>query len=178
MDGLPAIRELREKYTLLRALRLEQLAGEAGDPRPRLRALAARFPGALRELDALPLERIEARIRELDEVLRGERSVPPWARLCAEYHAWMRAALAIRRAAGAARDRGRALAWLAFPRSAELEPSSSDLHEVLDEVLRPHGGRLNRWLFERLARRAGLTAAEVERLIFEPGPHRGRGAPV
>lgn len=168
-----AMRELRDKYVAMRAMRVEHEAGAGGDPRERMRALAARFPGALREIDELPLATIEARIAELDEVLRTEREAPRWAIGLAEYHAWMRAALAIRREAGVERDRDRALAWIEAQPAAGT-PSREELREALGAMLRPPDGRLNRWLFERLARREGVSREAIEARLFTPGPHRAR----
>lgn len=167
------MRELRDKYVAMLAMRVEHEAGAGGDPRERMRALAARFPGALREIDELPLATIEARIAELDEVLRTEREAPPWALGLADYHAWMRAALAIRREAGVERDRDRALAWIEAQPAAGT-PSREELREALDAMLRPPDGRLNRWLFERLAQREGVSCEAIEARLFAPGPHRAR----
>lgn len=87
-------RELREKYAELRALRTD---ASGADPTRRMRALAARFPGALREIDALPLETIDARLRALDAVLAGAPEAE-WMRIAAAFHVAMRAALDRRRA--------------------------------------------------------------------------------
>ncbi len=168
------VRELREKYLEMRAMRVAHANGEGGDPRRRMRALAARFPGALREIDELPLEVIEARIEELDAALAGRREAPRWAVLLERYHAWMRAVLAIRRAAGAERDHARALAWIEGAPEEEGGPRREELRAALDAILRPPEGRLNRWIFERLGRDAGLDPAQAEAALFPAGGHRGR----
>ncbi len=161
MSSLAAMRALLEKYVEMRAMRLEDSHHPAHDPSARMRALAARFPGALREIDALPLEVIEARIAEL-EAARGT-SAPRWAQQMAEYHAWMRAALALRRAAGPTRDRALALAWI---ERHEHELPHEMLRGALDGVLRPPRGRLNQWVFACLARAHGESPAAIEARLF------------
>jgi len=59
--------------------------------------LASAFPGALRELDRLPLAQIEARMRALADVLATARAPEAWMELQSAYHGFMRAALRIRR---------------------------------------------------------------------------------
>lgn len=168
------MRELRDKYVEMRAMRVAHARGEGGDPRERMRALAARFPGALREIDELPLEVIEARIEELDAALAGHHEAPRWAVLLERYHAWMRAVLAIRRAAGAARDHARALAWIEGAPEEHGGPRREELRAALDAILRPPAGRLSRWIFERLGREEGLEASQVEAALFPAGGHSGR----
>ena len=70
-DPRSALVALSEKYAVLARLRDEPLATEAGDyaarRRAEKRAIAARFPGALRELDALPCRELQARGRASEE---------------------------------------------------------------------------------------------------------------
>ncbi len=137
------------------------------DPREAMRALAARFPGALREIDELPLSTIEERIDALDRALSGTSRVPRWALVLSDYHGWMRAALAMRRAAGASRDRAAALRWLDTEYvSAPDAPTREELLAALDAILKPPDGRLNRWLFDRLAHIHGASCEEVESEAF------------
>ncbi len=160
------VRELREKYVEMRAMRIEDASGRGGDPRARMRALAARFPGALREIDELPLATIERRIEDLERVIDGAMAPPRWARALAEYHGFMRVALAVRRHAGRGRERGRALAWVEQYRPGPDEPSAEALRAGLDHVLRPPNGRLSRWVLALLAERHGGSAAELEAEVF------------
>jgi hypothetical protein len=160
------VRQLREKYVEMRAMRIEDASG-GGDPRGRMRALAARFPGALREIDELPFATIERRIEELDRVIEHSVAPPRWARALADYHGWMRAALALRRYAGRDRDRDRALAWIdARYRPEPDEPPPGALRAAVDAVLRPPHGRLNRWVFAMLAERHGASPSELEAEAF------------
>lgn len=168
------MRDLLWKYHEIRALRAHDSDEHADDPKPRMRALATRFPGALRELDELPFELLETRIVEVEAALRGDMAPPRWARLMLEYHAWMRAALDLRRAAGPSRDRERALAWIDrdFTPPGQTGPGAAELRAATDVVLRPPAGRLNRWLLTHLAARHGGTPETVEAELFPPSPRR------
>lgn len=86
----PAVASLLEKYREMLRLRLADRDGTLADPRPAMRALAARFPGALREIDEIPLEALIARIDELDRA----PGAAPWMRAHARYHELLRAKLA------------------------------------------------------------------------------------
>ncbi len=161
------MRELRDKYVEMRAMRLEDAEGRAGDPRARMRALAARFPGALREIDALPMGSIEARIAELERVVRGGEP-PRWAVMLAHYHGWMRAALALRRHGG--RERSVALTWVRTEyRPGAHEPSVEALSDAVDCLLAPPGGRLNRAVFALLGEEHAASPDSIERELF-PAP--------
>ncbi|MBX3274323.1 MAG: hypothetical protein KF729_28915 [Sandaracinaceae bacterium] len=161
-----AFSALREKYAELRALRLLHAAGDPEDPRPRLRALAARFPGALRELDALPFDEIERRIAALDA---GER--PRWARTLVAYHGWMRLALRVRAACDRDASAAQVRARLAQePAGAAGDPPLEVLEDAeIAEILRPPGGRLTRWALARIARARGVSAEVVAAEAFPSG---------
>lgn len=167
------VHDLLAKYHEMRAMRADDAAGLSADPRPRMRALAERFPGALREIDELPPALLDARIAALEAARRGEAPLPRWARAATDYHGWMRAILRLRRVAGRLRDRPSALAWIAgsYAPSGD-EPAAPELEAVVEQVLRPPRGRLNPWLFAHLAGRHGLSAAELEAEIFPPSPRR------
>lgn len=143
-------------------MRIAALEGQPAS-RDRMRTLAERFPGALREIDELPLETIHARI---DALSRGER--PGWARTLVSFHAWMRVALRIKRRFG--RDAGSAEVheWLAHahrPSSGEPPLEEIDL-SAIESILRPPGGRVSRWVLERIARDRGLTIDEAAHEAF------------
>lgn len=176
---LSAIAALRAKYAEIRRLRLAREPSEQA--RPALAHLAARFPGALRELDALPLATIEQRLRDLEETERNPalRDCHPWMTAQAEYHALARGALATKR-------------WLAARRAVEIhgpsdesfrthaesgagEAARSELlvwAEDLRAVARPPGGRLNRLVFAKLGERLGMPVEDAERLVIPKGRRR------
>jgi hypothetical protein len=76
---------LRKKLAWMRRLRDDAARGLPPD-RADLQALAAEFPGALRELDDTPPEALEARATELE----GDHPLPLWARVTWLYHAALR----------------------------------------------------------------------------------------
>lgn len=86
---------LREKYAALEALRRARLSAPNDEPPiDALRALSRRFPGALRELERMPLPTIVARGEVLDEVLAGTRGEPLWSVAQRSYHDALARALA------------------------------------------------------------------------------------
>src|SRR5580692_9887997 len=89
--------ELRSKYEEMLRMRLFDENHPGGDPRREMAALAARFPGALRELDEAPLERIRARLAALSQCLGT--GAPPERWMCATvlFHRLTRGALAAKR---------------------------------------------------------------------------------
>jgi len=178
---LEMIAVLREKYREIKRLRTvdaEHVArGQAHDPKREMAALARRFPGALRELDELPMARIDERIALLDAAL-AENSVPEWAALQVAYHGTYRFALRLKRRSarrGALDDAAleRAIAALRaaaeeIAARAELdEPQLSELDEAaLAGVLRPENGRLQGWVLARVARAAGVSPNAVAAALF------------
>jgi len=184
---LEMIAVLRQKYREIKRLRMTDAShgasGQAHDPKREMAALARRFPGALRELDELPMERIDARLAELDAAL-DSGCVPEWAALQVGYHGTYRFALRIKRRA-AQRGRlddaaiDRAVAQLLTDAAteglgvepnerAELdEPSLCELDaSELRAILRPAGGRLHGWVLNQVARRAAVSPGEVSQALF------------
>lgn len=180
---------LCDKYREMVRLRRLDAAGLAGDPRAEMRALAQRFPGALREIDVRTLADLEARLALLAAAHRGEQPAPAWAALQLSFHECLRSALELKRSAGVARHpRGaRATTFSAVHGAAQSDDQSdaadatradekSDMpthaHErrepvALDEstlaaILRPPGGRLVPWVLARVAAAHGTTTKAVE----------------
>lgn len=169
-----ALIALRAKYLEMKRLRLEDEAGVAADPRPAMRALASRFPGALREIDELSLETIDARVASLDRAI--ERDEPePWMIALCRYHAWLRLALALRRGVAGERTQERARAWLAGADGAvdpDRPPPDTIDEETLAAILRPPGGRLSRVVLLRVAAELDVPAEWVESLLHDPNGRR------
>jgi hypothetical protein len=137
-----------------------------------MRALARTFPGALRELDELPLEVIEARLRALEAALAAGPPFAQWIALQVDYHAWMRAALRVKRVS---RGRGgdglesvlRDLAALPAATPEDVGPLEPALdRSAVAVILEPPGGRLGPWVMAEVGRRAGVDAETVRRALF------------
>lgn len=158
---MSAVGDLARKYATIRAMRRAHEDGTEGDPRDAMRALAAEFPGALRELDELPMETVEARLAAL-----REPEPPAWADAMSRYHGWMRLALAIKRAHRRDSDPAEVLRWLADRDVRADEPTDISI-EAVRAILRPPTGRLSRWVLERIARDTQRELAEVEADVFK-----------
>jgi hypothetical protein len=96
-----ALRALPEKYARMRTLRV-RLGRGAPSPehRDELRALAAAFPGALRELETLSTDTIAARLAAAEDAARRGEG-PAWVLWTALYHVTLRAALAAKKSGDA-----------------------------------------------------------------------------
>jgi hypothetical protein len=125
----------------MRALRA---SGAGPTARAELRAFAAEWPGALKELDTLPSDEIEQRVQ-----LCADGADEPWMAWSLRYHELMRAALAIRRG----------------ERATRVD------EEFARAVGKPPHGRLNVVGFAALAREFDVTAREIWDALF---PRRGR----
>lgn len=172
--------ELLGKYTEMLAMRVAHEAG-AEDParvRSQMIALAARFPGSLREIDELEIDEIRRRIASLESVLSGAWPPEPWMRAMATFHAFARGALCAKRFLAGRKwideavERGYidVLEDLAFPEDARL------WKDDLRAVASPPQGRLTVLVFARLARALGMTEQEARSLVL--GGTRRRGSSV
>ncbi len=175
-----ALDELRAKYAEMLAMRADHASG-AEDPasvRTRMSDLAARFPGALREIDELELEEIRRRLVALDDVLAGRRPEEPWMEAVALFHALARGALVAKRWL-AGRKRIDASVEAAFAEALSALPFGRDARAWRDELARiasPPGGRLTALVFVRVGRALGVSEREARRRVFAPGRRAGRGA--
>jgi hypothetical protein len=169
------LRALRDKYE--RMLRLRQLHARAAkepdfvepDPRPAMAELARLYPGALREIDELPLDVIHARIDELVRA-EGDRSlVAPWMTAQTSFHRLARGALAVKR-------------WLAGrPVTPEVHRafaraldgmSGSDAARLwandLAAIARPPRGRVMDLVYARLAGELGVDVSAARAAVLPP----------
>jgi hypothetical protein len=120
-----ALRQLREKYVRLAELRARREQGHPLLPEERrerklaFRDIAARFPGALRELNGSPAAVLAAKVLALDveieRSLRGE-AVARWAVVVLDFHHTLRELLSEKRARPFAAPGGRImnLVWSAL----------------------------------------------------------------
>ncbi len=158
------VEELREKFVILEELRDARALDPGGDvPREALRALAHRFPGALREIERVPREVLKARRETLDRVLRGEDE-PRWAVAQRRFHAELRGALAVKRMLGrtlrSARELEEGLVGHAFAEDAARWVARAN------ELLEPPSGRIEPLVVAEVARALGATLAECRTLLF------------
>lgn len=169
------LRALHDKYE--RMLRLRELheraKHEAGfeepDPRGAMAALARLFPGALREIDELPIAVIRARIDEIAAAERDESRVAPWMNAHVAFHRLARGALAVKR-------------WLCGrPLTPELEraflvalPALSEADEAslwadeLAAIACPPRGRVMDLVYARLARELDVDVISARAAVRPP----------
>jgi hypothetical protein len=170
------LRALRDKYEQLLSLRqLHARAKEEPDfvepdPRAAMADLARRFPGALREIDELPLADIEARIVELGAAERDLARVAPWMRAQAGFHRLARGALAVKRwLAGRTPtpelDHELAEALPAMPEREEARLWAEDL----GALAKPPRGRVMDLVYARLAAELGIEVSEAREAVFPRG---------
>ena len=155
---------LREKYEEMLRLRLEP---GGGDPRRAMAALASRFPGALREIDELPLETIAARVSELRASEDGAPPAP-WMEASHVFHALTRGALCAKRWLAGRKeidDDVRA----AFDREAAALCWEDDARAWRDDLVRlasPPRGRVTELVYERMSGLLGVSPERARILVF------------
>ena len=153
---------LARKYRSLLSLRSAHERDGVVADRARLRALAAEFPGALRELDSLSIDEMLSRAGALEAVGLGAR-VEPWMTAMAGYHALMRAALGIRRAGGAPEAVRAEVDALRAATGITLAAAD------LAAIARPPQGRLGVFVFARLGSALGRPPEELWQAMFPTG---------
>ena len=140
-----ALRALARKYERLVSWRERRDGGGPAATRDELRALAAEFPGCLRELDTLGAAELGRRAAACATAADDPVAAEPWMAWIDGYHALVRRALAAREARG----RG--------------EASGGDFESA---VLAPPGGRMSVVVMRALAARFGVPAATVAAALF------------
>jgi hypothetical protein len=156
---------LRAKYEEMLRLRAE---GRDVDPRRALVALADEFPGALREIDDLPLEEIRARTIALARAEGEPSATLPWMRAVWRFHVLTRGALCAKR-------------WLAGKKHVDVETRATFVREAgalcwgedalawdaeLVRLAAPPRGRVTDLVFARLAKELGVDEAAARALVF------------
>jgi hypothetical protein len=169
------LRALRDKYE--RILRLRELHARATDdpgfvepdPRAAMADLARSYPGALRELDELPLALIRTRIDELLAAELDAERAAPWMTAQLRFHALARGALAVKRwLAGRARtpalDAAFASAVSTLPFAEDARQWSADLAAIAS----PPRGRLMDLVYLRLASELGIDVTAARAAVLPP----------
>jgi hypothetical protein len=161
------LRDLRDKYERMLALREAHVRAKEDpafiepDPKPEMARLAERYPGALREIDRIPLEVIAERIRALDI---APADAEPWMLAQATFHRFARGALATKRWLAGRKTITPAL------RSAFARFSNADAKLFagdLERIAAPPHGRLMNVVFAKVAAALGISEAEAKRLVFD-----------
>jgi hypothetical protein len=176
------LEELRAKYAEMLAMRLEHDRRRAQAPHaeanfsrareetPRLARLAARYPGALREMDDLELDEIRRRIAALERAIRDECAVEPWMAAIVRFHILGRGALCAKRWLRGQKevDVGTARAFEAALASGTLLNAEEASHwaSELTGVARPPGGKLSYLILSRVAQELGISRGEARFLVF------------
>lgn len=153
--------DLARKYRKLLRLRDGLIAFDALE----LRALAREFPGALRELDALPREELVRR-RELAEGShRSETALDPLVDWMRTYHETMRLALSLRARLGRERAPAAHVVEDLVAAGTSALDGRCDV-DFVSGVASPPRGRLNALVFARMAERFGERPAAIEARLF------------
>lgn len=156
---------LADKYQRILRLRNEPTLTP---PTAELRSLARQFPGALRELDRLPLPIIEARLAAVQRALLHGAEPEVWMRVHASYHGYMRATLRIKRWSRSwpsdSEAALRALAERYVPAADEPDLAHFDA-SLLAAVRKPPTGRLNPLVLTAVARLHDMEVKEVADLL-------------
>jgi len=148
--------DLRAKYEEMRALRALSTSGAPHDPRARMVRLAARWPGALREIDALPRAQIDERIAVLARVQDGTLEPPRWVHAMHRFHALARGVLLVKRTLGAGEQ----------PDGGVWPGEAAEWEADVARIARPPRGRLMDLVYERLGRELDVPPKEAKRLVF------------
>lgn len=162
--GGGALARLLHKYETLGELRRARARGEPIPDKGVFRAFAEEFPGALYELDRLPIEDIDARREALAAALAGGPAAA-WMSAMAAYHALYRAALFVKGRVGKGRDPGPEEASSlarAASRHAAVEVGIGFVHAVA----RPAAGRIGAAVIAEVAAREAVPEAALVTMLF------------
>ncbi|MEO8797299.1 MAG: hypothetical protein ABI551_05380 [Polyangiaceae bacterium] len=150
------------------------LSDPSHDPKLEMVALAHSFPGALREIELLPLGVVEARLALVEAVLADEAPPMPWMDASLRFHSLLRGALVAKRfLAGRRAIDDATVAAFAAHAASEREPDEIlAWQDSLALVADPPRGRVLDLVFDRLAKTLGTTDDEARALIFSKNRKR------
>lgn len=179
-DAAGALRELREKYAEMLSMRRDHANGSEheADARRRMAALAARFPGSLRELDDLELAEIAARLGKLDAAIERPVDVEPWMVAVAHFHRLARGALSVKRWLAGCRDVDAAVERT-FDAEVAVLAFADDAREWRSELAAlaaPPGGRVLALVFRRLSSALAISEDEARLRVFGPSRRQRRAS--
>ena len=155
---------MAEKYRALTNLRRRRDANEPEPSRSELRAIAGRFPGALRELDTLGAAELHRRAEAAEGAAIGGPT-EPWMAWVLALHRLLAAAHLLKRFAGPGHSRSGALAtnadFAAACAQAERLAQITLSRELIENLLKPPGGRLTPLVLAEVAARFSRPVSEV-----------------
>lgn len=174
MSQREALRGLLEKYRLL--LALHQAKPERSPARRHSMAdVARRFPGALREWQALSPAALQDRHDCLQSWLTADvlpTSLPTWVDYSLDLHAWLRLILALRRCSPREAD-GPPVDRLHRAQQICVEIGEPTLvaritPSLIDQIDRPFGigGQLSRGAYVAVAAQHGVSIEDVKAVLF------------
>lgn len=155
---------LEGKYAQLETLRRAREKGEPVPERAVFKALAERFPGALRELDMLPMDVIEKRRQALGMAITSGL-VEPWMSWMVAYHALVRVALWIKiRTAKQPDVTPERMVFLTQTITREFGFGVDEA--FVKDVARPREGRINAVVLGKLEELFAVSAGEIRMGLF------------
>jgi hypothetical protein len=168
MLDVTQLRALREKYEEMLVLRVEHDAKRERDVRPRLQELARRFPGALREIDDLPLADVQARIDALRAAERDPSLVTSWMTAIHLFHSMTRGALCAKKWLAGRKGVDEATVAAFEVEAAQLcwADEARAWAGELSRVASPPRGRVTDLVFERIARVMKIDEDGARELVF------------
>src|SRR5687767_12529638 len=164
MEARASALELLGKYREIYRLRSQSTPTA---PTLALRALAERFPGALRELDELSLAEIERRVGHLTALAEGgAKGAEAWVVPLWLYHRRLRGALAAKRWLRGRRSLTPAERHEFEGQGAFDEGEAAFWGPELERLACPPTGRVTDVVLERVAFELGLSAEALAALLF------------
>jgi hypothetical protein len=148
----------------LAELRRSQYTMSFVEARAPLQRLAREFPGALRELDVLPLDEIDRRADALSAAAESGE-ILAWMEWLHEYHGRLRIALSVKRQLAGRRAVDAGIAQQ-LAESLTAEHGCSCDAAFVQAVLRPPQGRINVLVFQALEARFGEPQTVITRTLF------------
>jgi hypothetical protein len=167
------LERLAQKYKTLGELRRARARGEPIPERAVFQELAAAFPGALTELDTLPLDEIDRRADLLERASADGATTEPWMEWLHAYHALLRAALFIRKRTlrarvvdGQKQDKIDPALATKLAEEASARAGARVDEAFVQAITRPQGGRILTVVYERLSAIYGAPPAAIKGALF------------
>ena len=171
-DAVEPLEELHLKYSEILSMRLSDMSADGraseAEVRARMAVLAARFPGALREIDDLALDEIQGRLDRLRSAMDRRGPIEPWMLAVGRFHRLTRGALC---AKGWLRGRKHIdtsveRAYLADAEKLAFPEDALAWASELSKIAAPPSGRVTHLVYARIAQEMSTTEREAKRLVF------------